>query len=328
MKTPSALLLFAGTAAADYMCPAMPSMTDSTGLSYGYQIQQLLNMYYKSVPVNASFFSGLPGADMMASNGMTLAENTVTNVEGIAKQAVLGAQAIMEEVGMMPGGMMPPSCAYTLPPAMNASAHLMNAFYLEATLCGAFIGLADYLQSPTLNSLSARLAAEHGIHAAAIRGMMQPVGFMPNSTMLTPAFTPDMVLSMGMDVGQLGTWLAGCNVMGPEAPCGGMVSFGPLLPMMQGAMSSTEPTPAPATTTVTGSSYVYTGTSFYGVTYTASSAAASMSGAAASMSVAAPATYTGSMTMATPATFTGEANMLTAGVATGIAALLMAYLMA
>ena len=231
---PSLLLVAASGAVADYMCPAMPSDGDQTSLHYAYTIQNLLNIYYSSIPVNASFFSGLPNADMMASNGMTLAENTVTNVMGLAKQAELGAEAIKEEMMGSMSTSMPMECQYVLSPAPNASAHLMNAFYIEATLCGAFIGLADYLQSPTLNFLSARLAAEHGIHASAIRGMMQPVGFMPDSTMLTPAFTPETVMSSGMEVGMLGDWMGGCPVTPPMAPCGGSVSIGELLATLDG----------------------------------------------------------------------------------------------
>ena len=295
----SVLLLAATTASADYVCPAMPSQTDANSLAYAYQIQQLLNMYYESVPVNASFFSGLPMADMMASNGMTLAENTVTNVEGLGKQAMLASQALEQAVGMAQGVLMPMDCNYMLPMALNASAHLMNAFYLEASLCGAFIGLADYMQSPTLNALSARLAAEHGIHAAAIRAMMQPVGFMPNSTTLTPAFTPDTVLSSGMEVGQLGDYLNKCNIMAPMAPCGGSVSFGSLLPMIEGQHGSSE-----------------SGSNCGG----ASSSAGSYSTYAGSMPSA-----TGS---ATPATYTGDGNSLTtAGFGLALTAVAMGWMM-
>ena len=206
-------------------------MTDAKAIGYGYTIQGLLEQYYDSIPVNASFFSDLPDANVMASNGMTFAENTVTNVEGLSTQAKLGAKALMEMGGML--GLTPPPCNYTFPMAPNGTAYLMNVFYFEATLCGAFIGLADYFQSPTLNSLSARLAAEHGIHASAIQAMMQPIGFMPNSTMLTPAFTPEMILQDGMEVGKLNTYLGGC-VAAPMAPCGGEVSFGPLLSNLTG----------------------------------------------------------------------------------------------
>jgi hypothetical protein len=225
------LATWASIVTADYVCPAVPSMTDAKALAFGYTVQGLIESYYESVPVNASFFMDLPMASMTASNGQTLAQNTVSNVEGLAKQATLGAKALMEMGSML--GLTPPPCTYAFPPASNGTTHLMNAYYIEATLCGAFIGLADYFQSPVLNSLSARLAAEHGIHASAIRAMMQAVGFMANSTMLTPAFTPDMILQTGNEVGMLGSILGGC-VSAPAAPCSGTVSFGDLLPILSG----------------------------------------------------------------------------------------------
>jgi hypothetical protein len=33
---------------------------------------------------------------------------------------------------------------YSLPAPADAQSHLMNAYQMEATLCGTFIGLADY----------------------------------------------------------------------------------------------------------------------------------------------------------------------------------------
>ncbi len=237
MKILGSLLVLAASSAANYVCPAAPSMNDSTALEYGHQIQRLLVQYYHSVPVNVSFFSSLPEGQTTASNGMTLAENTLTNVQGLEKQAALALRAISDEISTIKGASMPNMCDVMLPAVLNASAHLMNAFNIEASLCGAFIGLGDYFQSPTLNSLSARIAAEHGIHASALRSMMQPVGFMPNSTMLTPAFRPDEVLSTGTEVGQLGGFLRHCNISVPQAPCGGMVSFGPLLSNLTGQSS-------------------------------------------------------------------------------------------
>ena len=296
MKATCFLPLVATSAVmADYVCPANPSMTDAEAIGFAYTIQGLLESYYNSIPVNASFFSDLPMASMTASNGMTLAENTVTNVEGLTKQAMLGAEALMEMGGML--GLTPPPCTYTFPPAPNGTAHLVNAFYFEATLCGAFIGLADYFQSPTLNSLSARLAAEHGIHAAALQAMMKPVGFMPNSTMLTPAFTTDMILQDGMMVGMLGSWLGGC-VSAPKAPCGGTVMFGPLLPTLMGESNMMPP----STATTSGS-------------------------AASGMSMSGSSFSSASMTQSGPATFTGSAGALKARSGVGAAAMVMGYLM-
>ena len=227
MKLSSFLPLITVTAvAANYVCPANPSATDADAVAFGYATQSLIKGYYESVPVNASFFSDLPNASSIQSNGKTMAENTAMNIQGLSKQAMLGVEALR-----MTGRELHltlPNCSFTHPMPPNGTAHLKHALYLEATLCGSFIGLGDYFQLPTLNSLSARLAAEHGIHASAIRAQMQPVGFRPNSTMLTPAFTPNKVLQKGTGVGMLGSWLGGC-VSSPKAPCNGTVSFGPLL---------------------------------------------------------------------------------------------------
>lgn len=290
-------LAASSVAMADYMCPANPSMTDAKAIAYGYTIQGLLEKYYASVLVNASFFSDLPMSSVTASNGMTLAENTVMNVNGLAKQAMLGAEALMDMGHML--GLTPPSCDYTFPMAPNGTAHLMNAFYFEATMCGAFIGLADYFQSPTLNLLSARLAAEHGIHASALKSMMKPVGFMANSTMLTAAFTPEMVLQDGMQVGMLNTYLGGC-VSAPPAPCRGTVTVGPLL------------------STLSGQSNMMSNSSSVGTMPGAAggSIAAGISGSAPMAS----------KTQAATAQFTGAANIMKPGAVLS-AAVMMIYLM-
>ena len=236
MKPVSVLLSLATAVNAYYVCPATLTAADAASITYGYKVQSLLDSYYSSIPVNASFFSDLPMASTQDSNGMTKAENTVTNVLGLAKQASLGKKAITE-LAMKAGVDLGNDCSYQYPSAPNGTTHLKNAFYFEATMCGAFIGLADYVESPESAFLAARLSAEHGIHASALRAMMQPVGFMPNSTSLTPAFTPDMIMQEGMSVGQLGTWLNGC-AKSPAAPCGGQVIIGDLLATLTGQNAS------------------------------------------------------------------------------------------
>ena len=302
---------------ADYMCPAMGGSQDITALIYGYQVQQLLTTYYNNVPVNASFFSDLPNADMMASNGMTIAENMVTNVEGLTKQANLATEAIKMELSALSPSSMPTGCQFIYPPAPNGTAHLMNAFYIEATLCGAFIGLADYLQAPTYNFLSARLAAEHGIHASAIRASMQAVGFMPNSTSLTPAFTPEMVLQPGMEVGMLGTWINKCNIETPMAPCGGSVTIGDLNAMLDGQSSMMDG--GVMCSTVASASALYTATDAAAMTSPAMYVPPTETAAGAGG---------GTITTAPIATFTGEGSRLTrAGVAVSLMAVVMGWMM-
>ena len=116
---------------------------------------------------------------------------------------------------------------------------------------------------------------------------MQPIGFMPNSTTLTPAFTPEMVLSSGTQTGQLGGYLGSCNVMGPQAPCNGLVAFGPLLSNLTGQSASQEQgggcyTSAPYMTTATT-----TGVPHPSGTMTASPTVATYTGDASKLSAGA-----------------------------------------
>lgn len=241
---PSTLLavaIGAPVVSADYMCPAHKSKADIPALKFGYKVQALLESYYNMIPVNATFFKDLPMADQKGMNGDTMAENTVANVMGLTKQAELGAKAIVESVKSITGdeNMMPPKCDYNFPPTTDGMTHLKHAFFLEASMCGAFIGLADYVQSPEAAFLMARLAAEHGIHASALRAQMQAVGFHDNSTSLTPAFTPETVMMKSDDaeVGKLGKWLNGCTES-IYAPCRGKLMIGDLGATLTDQMSS------------------------------------------------------------------------------------------
>jgi hypothetical protein len=229
----------ASLASAAYQCPVMPK-PPGADIQFAYIVQNLLTTYYDSVPINASFFSGLPNATAVSPiNGMTLAENTVTNIEGLRKQAQLGSEAIREFYGSY-DTMQLYSCHYDLPSATTGLEHLKNAFFLEATMCGGFIGLTAIVQAPQAAFLMARLAVEHGTHASNIRSMMQAVGFYPNSTSLAPAFTPTTILesSNSTEVGKLGSYLGGCAHV-PVNPCGGIIEIGPLLANLTNQMSYT-----------------------------------------------------------------------------------------
>jgi hypothetical protein len=195
----------------------MPTKADMEAVKFGYSVQNLLYQYYKSVPVNQSFFSNLSDANT----------NYLGNFMGLQRQAWLGIEAL-QQFGGHKQSMSWPNCSYKLPsPPSSAKAHLKTAYMIEATLCGAFIGLGDYVQSPEAGFLMARLAAEHGIHASYIGSHMMPQIFMKNSSALTPAFTPQHVLKPGMKVGHLGQWMDKC-VAAPQPPCGGMVKIGDL----------------------------------------------------------------------------------------------------
>ncbi|KAL9579119.1 MAG: hypothetical protein Q9203_006832 [Teloschistes exilis] len=215
-------------ASATYMCPVSPGSNDVPAIMYGFALQNLLSSYYDSVPVNESFYSTLPSPTIPMTDFLA-------NTEGLAVQARLGEQGLLE--AGMAAGAMKPNCNFSYPPVTDAKSHLMNAYDLEATMCGAFIGLADYVQSPQAAFLMARLAAEHGIHASYIGSHMKPVVFPTNSTSLTPAFKPEMVSMTGMGVGPLGDYLNNC-VAPPAAPCGGTVEVGMTGAMLNGQGSA------------------------------------------------------------------------------------------
>lgn len=229
--------LLASTTSAMYQCPiTMPG--EPAALEFAYSVQKLLYNYYQSVPVNTTFFDTLPmGAIVSPLDNMTMSANVVSNLEGLQNQAMLGVQGL-SDLGSMYPGFHEPSCMYTYPAVINASSHIMNAYFIEATLCGAFIGLADYVQTPSAAFLMARLAAEHGIHASFLGSYMKATPFPSNSKMLTPAFTPAQILGMGTKVGMLGNFLGSC-VPAPPAPCNGTVQIGDLNAVLLSAGAAT-----------------------------------------------------------------------------------------
>lgn len=146
-------LAFAATTSATYQCPVSPSSSDAPAVEFGLSLQKLLANYYAAVPVNASFYSTLPSPTMPMTDFLA---NTI----GLGVQAELGVEGL-QQLASAAGATMP-NCEYTYPEVTDAESHLMNAYIMEATMCGAFIGLADYVQSPQAAFLMARLAAEHG----------------------------------------------------------------------------------------------------------------------------------------------------------------------
>ena len=147
------LLALATSTSATYRCPVSLSSTDAAAIRFGLSLQRLLSSYYDSVPVNASFYSTLPAHTIPMTDYLA-------NTMGLAVQAKLGVEGLMHIASA--AGASVPDCQYIYPPVTDAASHLMNAYVLEATMCGAFIGLAAYVQSPQAAFLMARLAAEHG----------------------------------------------------------------------------------------------------------------------------------------------------------------------
>jgi hypothetical protein len=226
----------------------MPTSSDMTAMKFAYSVQKLLSSYYMSVPVNETFLASLPNNTVPHTDFMS-------NIMGLGRQAELGVDALKQFSAKASNNTNWPMCNYNLPTPMDAKSHLMNAYQMEATLCGTFIGLADFVQCPEASFLMARLSAEHGIHASYIGSHMKPQVFMANSTSLTPAFTPQMVMMAGDGVGHLGQFMNDCSAPTPSAPCGGKVEIGDLGANLTGTkaqMSSgtSMPTNAGSTTLV------------------------------------------------------------------------------
>ncbi|KAJ6163739.1 hypothetical protein N7497_003718 [Penicillium chrysogenum] len=212
----------------------MPSASDIAPIKFGFAVQNLLFSYYKSVPVNETFFSSL-------SNDPVPRTDFLANFMGLQQQAKLGVDALQQFSSKLAMNDSMPMCDYSLPAPADAQSHLMNAYQMEATLCGTFIGLADYVYSPEASFLMARLSAEHGIHASYIGSHMKSQVFMANSTSLTPAFTPEHVMRSNMSIGHLGNYIKKCT-SAPPAPCGGRVEIGNLGANLTGTNTTMAPT--------------------------------------------------------------------------------------
>lgn len=212
--------LAVGVPAAARMRTCPPISNDMTAIKFGYSIQNLLDSYYNSVPVNETFFSSLPNNTMAGAD-------LLGNFMGLQQQAHLGVSAIQKLAFKAPMNTTMPMCKYNLPTPMTAKRHLMTAYQLEATLCGAFIALTDYVDSPQVAFLMARLSAEHGAHATYIGSHMKTQIYMANSTSLLPAFSPQHVMQSGMAVGKLGQYMNNCTAI-PSLPCGESLQIGGL----------------------------------------------------------------------------------------------------
>lgn len=225
--TTTALAVGAGVQAAR-TCP--PISNDMTAIRFGYSIQNLLDSYYNSVPINATFFSSLPNHTMAGTDFLD-------NFMGLQQQAQLGVDAIQRLASRAPMNSTMPMCKYNLPHPMSAKSYLMTAYKLEATLCGAFIALADYVDSPQVAFLMARLSAEHGSHATFIGSQMKTKVYMANSTSLLPAFPPQQVMESGMAVGKIGQYMNNCTAI-PSLPCGESLQIGGLVSNITGARAT------------------------------------------------------------------------------------------
>lgn len=124
-----------------YICPVQMSTQDMTSLEYGWVVQNFLYKYYvANGEFSASDFAKVPMSDMMASNGMTKAENLATNMNGLTTQAKLAVEGLQEL------GATQMDCDYSYPPSVqdDPMAFVVAAAYIEATLCGTFIGMVAH----------------------------------------------------------------------------------------------------------------------------------------------------------------------------------------
>lgn len=129
---------------AGYVCPINPPQ-DATALEYAYAMQNFVYSFYQA---NGDFsmdmFSSFPNASMTGMNGKPLTADLAANFNGLTKQAMLGVEGITELSKNAGSGYMQPSCDYTYPPDFTSNASPMDfvksAYFIEATMCGVFIG--------------------------------------------------------------------------------------------------------------------------------------------------------------------------------------------
>jgi len=142
--------LTSGTSAnsGGYICPSMPCSADVTALEFAFSVQNFLYQFYKqNGDYSGSEFSSFPNASMIAMNGQTLAENIASNMNGLQRQAMLGVEGIKNlaiDIDLANIGYSTPNCSYTFPPSLNEGGGMqfvVTAYYIEATLCGTFIGV-------------------------------------------------------------------------------------------------------------------------------------------------------------------------------------------
>ncbi|RJE24071.1 hypothetical protein PHISCL_03607 [Aspergillus sclerotialis] len=186
-----------------------PTSGDASVMEFAYALEDLGAHFYSSTPLNSSAFSGAPNDSNAA---------WFPNFRGMAKQSNLSLMAI-EELGNKTPTYKAPACNFTLPHASSPRMLLDTTYYMESSLCGAYIGLAGYSESPEVSFLMARLAAGHSGHATYVQGhLMEPI-YSDTNVSLVPAYPPEHVLTPGMSPGMLGDFLGKC-VRLPVKPCG------------------------------------------------------------------------------------------------------------
>lgn len=144
-------LLASQVAGQGYQCPLM--MPDEvTALEFAHGVQNWLYQYYSTKGgTTADQFADFPNATMVQSNGETLAMNIANNFAGLEQQAKLGVEALEQ---LATGKDLSSSCDFTWPAGIDTSAmdFFTASYFIEATLCGTFIGMPSCYNLATLYS--------------------------------------------------------------------------------------------------------------------------------------------------------------------------------
>jgi hypothetical protein len=214
--TLSAFLL-AGAAAAINNSFCAPTSGDVQVVQFAYALEQMIELYFASVPINQTFLSSAPNRTNV---------NYAGNLQGVQLQNRLGVRAV-QQLGKDVSNFSMPTCNFSFAPPSNSREFLGNAMQLEHVVSGALIGLEGYTQSPEVSFLLARLAAQHSAHAAYLGITQEAIIFPSNASSLSPSYSPEYVLSNGSNPSQLGGYLKGC-VSAPRPPCGNL-TVGPLI---------------------------------------------------------------------------------------------------
>jgi hypothetical protein len=208
-------LLMAAVTASAASAGCAPTSSDAKVLEFAWGLSDFVGGYYNST-VNSTFSSSSSNATIAAYEKVLFA---------FEKENTLGSEAI-EQASKKAPGFSAPQCTFTFPTVNSTQTWAAWAYRIEATVTGAFIGLAGYTQSPEISFLLARLAASHSAHATLIGSKVNSTLFAQNATSLVGAYGPAQVLSTRNETGSLGQYLGSC-LTAPSSPCGSL-RIGPL----------------------------------------------------------------------------------------------------
>ncbi|EAW12712.1 uncharacterized protein ACLA_011390 [Aspergillus clavatus NRRL 1] len=229
-------LFVAGAATAANNSYCTPSSGDVQVVQLTWALEYLIEQFYSSTPLNQTFLNSA----VNSSNA-----NYYTNLQGMQRQNRLGVRAV-QQLGNRVENFDSPKCNFTFETPSDSESFLQTALQLEQSVSGALIGLEGYTQAPEVSFLLARLAVQHGAHSGYLATTQEGVVFPNNATSLTPAYSPDYVLTSGQNPGQLGDYINGC-VSAPQPPCGNL-TIGPLIGSLGGSNSTTSSSAAASST--------------------------------------------------------------------------------